>query len=316
MARLILPLVLVLGLAAPAAAVDGLAPRPGEGRRPGNPGVRIDEKLGEQVPLDLTFRGEDGADITLGECVGGKPTVLVLAYYRCPMNCTDVLNGLVAAMREMPADFSAGGAFNVVTVSFDEREQPGLAQEKRKSYLAEYGRPGAEAGWHFLTGRKESIRRLTDAVGFRYVYDKVYKEYDHLSGIIVLRPNGQVFRYFYGIGYGGDKEIRYDTETGFTIGKTTLKMSLVEASDGKVGSLLDKLALRCFRFDHLEQKYSLNVLLAVRAGGILTVVLLAAAVTYFVRRERRKPLPSPADRPGPGGEGTGGPADRPAEGVS
>ena len=146
----------------------------------------------------------------------------------------------------------------------------------------------------------------------------MFKEYDHLSGVIVLRPDGRVFRYFYGIGYGGEREIRYETGDGFKIGKTTLKMSLVEASDGKIGSLMDKLALRCFRFDHLEQKYSLNILLVVRAGGVLTVLLLAGTVTYFVRRERRKPASLPAAvAAGPGaGGGADGPAERPAEGVS
>jgi protein SCO1/2 len=282
-----LSLILLLVAAGLAAAGDGLAPKPGEPRRIANPNVRIDEKLDAQVPLDLVFRNEDNQDVTLGECINGKPTILVLAYFRCPMNCTDVLNGLTDAMRQMPQDFSAGGAFNVLTISFDEREQPGLARDKKKSYLQDYGRPGAENGWHFLTGKKEPIRKLTDAVGFRFVYDKVYKEYDHLSGIIVLRPDGRVFRYFYGIGYADEKEIKYQTTEGFKIGKTTLKLSLVEASDGQVGSLIDKLALRCYRFDHLERGYALDVLTAVRVGGILTIILLGLSVTYFVRRERR-----------------------------
>jgi protein SCO1/2 len=264
-------------------------PKKGESRRPGNPDVRIDEKLDQQVPLDLVFRDEEGNDVSLRECMNGKPTILVLAYFRCPMNCTDVLNGLTDAMRQMPSDFSVGNQFNVLTVSFDEREQPGLARAKKESYLADYGRPGAEKGWRFLTGHKEPIKQLTDAVGYRYVYDKVYKEYDHLSGIIVLRPDGRVFRYFYGIGFNDEREIKYQNADHFKIGKTTLKLSLVEASDGQVGSFTDKLALRCFRFDHLEQNYSMNVLLAVRAGGVLTVLLLCFSVGYYVRRERRRP---------------------------
>ncbi len=201
---------------------------------------------------------------------------------------TAVLNGLTDAMNKM-TDFSVGEQFNVITVSFDERETSGLAKEKKKFYLKEYpGRLNAEQGWHFLTGKREPIRKLTDAVGFHFVYDKVYKEYDHLSGIIVLRPDGRVFRYFYGIGYADEKEIRYQTTDGFKIGKTTLKMSLVEASDGQVGSFIDNLALRCFRFDHLERNYSLNILLAVRVGAILMVLTLGASVTYYVRKERRK----------------------------
>ncbi|MFO0805048.1 MAG: SCO family protein [Gemmataceae bacterium] len=294
MKRVLPVLILLLAAAVPAVAREDM-PKKGESRRVANPDVRIDEKLDQAVPADLVFRDEDGNDITIGECVGGKPTILVLAYFRCPMNCTDVLNGLTDAMRQMPNDFSVGNQFNVITVSFDEREQPALAKEKKKSYLADYGRPGAEKGWRFLTGKKEPIRRLAESVGFKFVYDKVYKEYDHLSGIIVLRPDGRVFRYFYGIGFGDEKEIKYQTGEKFTIGKTTLKLSLVEASDGQVGSLVDKLALRCFRFDHLEQNYALNVLLAVRVGGVLTVLMLCFGVGYLVRRERRKPAVLPAD---------------------
>lgn len=290
MPRTVLSLFLLFALAGSAAADYGAAPKPVGSRRTDNPDVGIDEKIGNQVPLDLTFRDESGNDITLGDCVGGKPTVLVLAYYRCPMNCTDVLNGLVDAMKAMPNDFSVGGAFNVVTVSFDPKEQPGLAKLKRQNYLQEYGRPGAENGWHFLTGHAGPIKQLTSAVGFKYVYDKVYKEYDHPTGVIVLTPAGKVARYFYGHSYSGEYRVPGGT--------TTLRLSLVEASGGKVGSLLDKLILRCYRFDHLERKYSLNILLVVRTAAVLTVLALAGGVTYFVRRERRrKPAPDqPASR--------------------
>lgn len=279
MTRAVLSLVSLLGLGMPALARDGLMPQVGD-QRIDNPDVGIDDKVGQQVPLHLTFRDENGKAITLGDCIGGKPTILVLAYFRCPMNCTDVLNGLVDAMRTMPSDFSAGGAFNVVTVSFDPKETPELAKAKKQSYVEMYGRPGAEQGWRFLTGAKEPITQLTEAVGFRYVYDKVYKEYDHPIGVMVLTPEGAIARYFYGVNYSGEYRVPGGT--------TTLRLSIVEASDGKVGSLLDKLILSCYRFDHLEKKYSLNILLAVRAGGILTILLLAAAVTFFVVRDRRR----------------------------
>jgi len=251
--------------------------------------VQFKQRLDNQVDVNAKFTDSDGNEVTLAECMEGKPTVFVLAYYRCPMNCTDVLNGLLDAMNQMPQSFAAGGAFNVVTVSFDEREQPSLAKEKQKSYLSQYKWAGDPKGWRFLTGKKEPIRKIADAVGFRFVYDKVYKEYDHLSGIMVLRPDGRVFRYFYGISYADEKDIRYQTTESFKIGKTTLKLSLVEASDGQVGSLVDKLALRCFRFDHLERNYSMNVLLAVRVGAVLMVLGLCGGVGYYVRRERRKP---------------------------
>ena len=314
MGRTVLTLLLVCGLAAPAIAVDGMAPKPGEAKALTNPGVGIDEKVGEQLPLDLVFADETGKDVTLRDCIGGKPTILVLAYYRCPMNCTDVLNGLVDALRAMPSDMSVGGAFNVLTVSFDPKELPSLAQEKKKRYLADYGRPGAEEGWHFLTGKigttprqkEETILKLTDTVGFKFVYDKVFKEYDHATGVVVLTPEGKVARYFYGI--------KYDGEYRVPGGSTTLRLSLVEASEGKVGSLLDRLILRCYRFDHLERKYSLNIMLVVRAAGVMTVVGLGTMVGFFLIRDRRRARAGVAA--GGGDETTGRPADRPAEGVT
>lgn len=276
--------------------------------RSSNPDVTIDDKVGQQVPLDIPFRDENGEDVTVGQMIGGKPTILVLAYYRCPMNCTDVLNGLVDAIRAFPDDFSVGNQFNILTVSFDPKEQPGLAREKKAYYIADYVRgttrpqDRAEAGWHFLTGRKEPIARLTDAVGFRYAYDKTFKEYDHPTGVVVLTPEGKVARYFYGQ--------KYDGEYRVPGGTTTLRLSLVEASDGRVGSLLDRLILSCYRFDALDHGYSLNVLRVVRVGGVLTVAGLALAVVLFRARERRRARAagSPAESLVAAG------ADRPAEG--
>lgn len=317
MPRTVSTLLFTLALATPVGAVDGLAPKPVEPKRVANTDVGIDDKVGEQVPLGLEFANENGDTVTLGDCIAGKPTILVLAYYRCPMNCTDVLNGLVDAMRTMPADFSVGGAFNVVTVSFDAKEQPGLAAEKKTAYLRDYGRPGVDAGWHFLTGkrnapvrwREETIKQLTDAVGFRFVYDRVYKEYDHPTGVVVLTPGGKISRYFYGQKYDGEYKVPGGT--------TTLRLSLVEASEGKVGSLLDRLILRCFRFDHIEKKYSLNILMAIRVGGVLTVLSLVTAVAYFTVRGRRQPAATPPAA-GVAGEDdvNSGTADRPAGGLS
>jgi protein SCO1 len=281
--RTLLALAVAL-LAAPHAAAQGTpALQPGEGKTVANPDIRIDEQVGTQLPLDLVFRNERNEEVTLGDCVGGKPTILVLAYYRCPMNCTDVLNGLVEALRQFPPGFEAGNQFNVVVVSFDPKETPAQAADKKRFYLAEYTRGrdvrDAEKGWVFLTGRREPIRALTDAVGFRFAYDKVFKEYDHPSGLTVVTPSGAIARYFYGIRYDGDYRVPGGT--------TTLRLSLVEASEGKVGSLLDRLVLRCYRFDYQSHKYTPDVMLAVRAAGVATVLLLAAAVVYFKVRERR-----------------------------
>ena len=300
MTRSLLALVVALAAALPAAAQQAPTLQPGEGQTVANPDVRIDEQVGTQLPLDLVFRNEANQEVTLGECFGGKPTILVLAYYRCPMNCTDVLNGLVDALRQFPPGFDAGKQFNVVVVSFDPKETPALAADKKKAYLAEYGRPGAEAGWFFLTGQRGPIERLTAAVGFRYAYDKVFKEYDHPSGVTVVTPTGTIARYFYGIKYDGNYRVPG--------GITTLRLSLVEASEGKVGSLLDRLVLRCYRFDFQSHKYTPNVMLAVRAAGVLTVLLLAATVTFFKVRERRRAARAPATSadagPGPGEDAT------------
>jgi protein SCO1/2 len=303
-ARAALTLVLLLGLAAPAPAANEPALQPGEGKKQADPDIGFEPTLGAEVPLDIKFRNEAAEWVSLGDCVAGKPTVLVLAYYRCPMLCTEVLNGLTEAMRGM--DLTVGKDFNVVTVSIDPKEPPGLAAEKKKHYLEAYGRPGAEAGWHFLTGQLPAIKRLADAVGFRFKFDKVFKEYNHPTGVIVLTASGKVSQYFTRTRFEGE----YDTV--IPGGKTTLKMALVEAGEGKVGSLLDQIMVQCYRFDHFKQGYAFDVLRVVRAGGILTVVLLAVGVTYFVRRDRHRAAVGPATKTESAGEPTG----RPAEGVS
>lgn len=269
-------------------AVPGSAPAGNDGVAPaapqskGGPNAKIEEQIGAQVPLDVAFEDEDRQPITLRTCIAGKPTILVPMYYRCPMLCNEILENLIDALRRMPPDFSVGGPFNVVCVSIDPRERMEwkLAANKRQKVLEAYGRAGAEPGWRFLTGTKESIAALTEAVGYRFEFDKVFKEYNHPSGIIILTPEGKVARYFYGIDY----ERVFELEKG---GTTTLRLSLVEASDGKIGSLKDKLLLLCYRFDQLHKGYSLSVLRAVQIGGILTLLIVGTVVGLAFRRERR-----------------------------
>ena len=232
--------------------------------------VGFDQRLNEQVPLDLPFVDETGKAVKLGDYFGEKPVVLVLAYYRCPMLCTLVLNGLSTAMHELP--FAVGKEFNVVTVSFDPRETPELAAKKKKTYVAAYGRPGAAEGWHFLTGKQDAIGRLTDAVGFRYIYDAKQDQYIHTSGIMVLTPHGKISRYFYGIKFPA----------------RDLKFGLIEASAEKIGSPTDEVLLYCFHYDPQTGKYSANILAIVRVGGVLTIIGLVGMVWFLVRRERRK----------------------------
>jgi len=300
------------------AANDGVVPEHDQPKG-FRPEARIEEKIDAQLPMDLTLRDENEQPISLGEAIGGKPTILVPVYYRCPMLCTKVLNGVLEACRQMPADFSIGGRFNVVTVSMDPLEHGDLAREKKKNYLAEYGRPGAENGWRFLTGKKENIAALLEAVGYHFEFDKMLKEYNHPSGIIILSPQGKVTRYFYGIGYDGEFELAVpESEKGKTTRPTTtLRLSLVEANEGKGGSLLDKLTLLCYRYDHLKQGYALSVMMAVRIGGVITLTALVAGMFFAFRREWRKKTAAastanadthPNDAQSPHAQGAGGPA--------
>jgi protein SCO1/2 len=232
--------------------------------------VGFDQRLNAQVPLDLAFNDEAGQPIRLGDYFGSKPVILVLAYYRCPMLCTQVLNGLVRALLDIT--FDVGKEFNVVTVSFDPRETPALAAAKKKTYLERYGRPGAEAGWHFLTGTEDSIRRLTVAVGFRYTYDAKKDQFAHASGIMVLTPSGKISRYFYDITYS-PRDVR---------------LGLVEASANRIGSPVDQILLYCFHYDPAEGRYGVIIMNFVRLGGVLTVVAIGTFLFIMWRQERRK----------------------------
>jgi protein SCO1/2 len=283
--RFSLPLLALLGLAAPAAAQSGGGPPPAAPPTERNDRIDFDQKLGAQVPLDLPFRDESNRRVTLRECMlSGKPAVLVLAYYRCPMLCNEVLNGLLDVMKKVP--FTAGTDYTVLTVSFDPREHGAEAAAKKQTYLREYGRAGAEDGWRFLTGERRPIDDLTTAVGFKYEFDKAFKEYNHASGIVILTPDGRISRYFYGISYLDPKKNPDDPNEPRQA--TNFRLSLVEASDGKIGSLTDKVLLTCYRFDHLKQGYALNVMFVVRASAVATVLLLALTVAGFLIRERRK----------------------------
>ena len=236
--------------------------------------VGFDQKLNQQVPLDLPFTDDEGQKVLLGKYFTDKPIVLVLAYYRCPMLCTQVLNGLVQGLREMP--FTMGKEYRVVTVSFDPNETTDMAAAKKRSYLHSYGKPEAAAGWHFLTGDQESISRLTRAVGFRYAYDPTSDQYAHAAGIVILTPAGKISRYFYDIHYSG----------------RDLRLGLVEASQNKIGSPIDQILLFCFHYDPTAGKYGAAIMNFVRLGGVLTVIVLGTMFGLLLRGERAKRTPA------------------------
>jgi protein SCO1 len=280
MKRWLLTLAAAVALTGAARAQYGQA-KPGQ-QLPNPADVGIDQRLGEPVPLELTFRDEIGRDITLGACVDGKPTILVLAYFRCPQLCTQVLNGLLDALRTIP--YNIYDHYNVITVSFDPRERPPLAAAKQAAYTLEYGRKDAAKGWRFLTGDAPQIEALAKAVGFRYRWDEGHQQYDHAAGIMVLTPGGRLSRYFYGIEYAkwvgdGDKKV-YDARD--------LRLGLVEASEGKIGSPVDRILLLCMHYDPGTGKYTGTVLAILRAAGVLTVLALAVPIVWACWRERRR----------------------------
>lgn len=230
--------------------------------------VGIDQRLNQPLPLDLRFRNEAGEVVTLGSLLRGKPVILSLVYYECPMLCTLVLNGLLSAMKGLP--FNAGEQFDVITVSFNPADTPALAAQKKATYLGEYRRPGAEQAWHFLTGDEASIRRLAEAVGFRYTYLPDKNEFAHGAAIMVATPKGVLARYFYGVEYA----------------PRDLKFGLMEAAEERIGSPVDQLMLFCYSYDPATGRYSSTILGAVRLAGLLTVLAFAAFFVWSWRRER------------------------------
>jgi protein SCO1/2 len=232
--------------------------------------VGIDQRLNARVPLELGFRDESGAPVALRSYFGRRPVVLALVYYECPMLCTMVLNGLLKSLRAINLD--AGRDFEVVTVSFDPSETHELAAAKKQSYVERYSRPTAAAGWHFLTGEEEAIRKLTQAVGFRYKYDPATNQFAHASAIMVLTPDGRLARYLYGIEYA----------------PRDLRLALVEAAAGKIGTAVDQVLLYCFHYDPATGKYSLLIMNIIRAAGAATVVALGLFMLVMFRRDRRR----------------------------
>jgi len=229
--------------------------------------VGFEPQLNAQLPLDLTFRDESGRDVQLRQYFGHKPVLLALVYYGCPMLCTQVEQGVVGSLKML--SFNAARDYEVVFVSFDARETPDMAAKKKAAALAHYGRPETASGWHFLTGKEEQIHALTAAANFRYSFDEKNNLFAHASGIMLITPDGRISRYFYGVEYPS-RDVR---------------LGLVDASAGKIGTPIDHLLLFCFHYDPETARYSATILKIIRLGGILTVFSIVAGILIFRRRD-------------------------------
>jgi protein SCO1/2 len=234
--------------------------------------VGFDQRLEAQVPLDLLFRDEAGKDVRLGDYFGARPVILTLNYFECPNLCTLVLTGLADGLRSM--SLQIGREFDVVSLSIDPREKPELAAAKKATYLERYGQPGGEGGWHFLTGDQASITQLTQAVGFRYAYDAQQNQFAHPAGIVILTPQGKIARYFYGIEYA----------------PRDLRLGLVEASAGQIGTPIDAVLLRCYHYDPVAGRYTVTIENIVRLASVITALMVGLTLLALFRRERRRVL--------------------------
>ncbi len=256
--------------------------------------VSIDQKLNAQIPLDLMFRDESCRVVRLRQEFRGRPVLLNFMYYRCPMLCSMVMEGISSALSELT--FDAGKEFDVITVSIDPRDMPEQAAAKKDRYIKRYGRLGAADGWHFLTGNESSIRALTDAVGFYYAYDPQRDQFAHGTVLIAATPQGRISRYLYGFNYQ-PRDVR---------------LALVEASANKIGTPTDALLLLCYHYDPATGKYSRTAMNFVRAGGIATIFGLVGFIGIMLQREHKRAVVTPtlSGREGEAPGGTGGaPAD-------
>jgi protein SCO1 len=231
--------------------------------------VGIDQKLNQPLPADAVFKDETGAEVKLGNYFGKRPIVLSLVYYDCPMLCTQILNGMIASFKTL--SLKPGEDFDVISISFDARETPALAAAKKTvyvNYLPMSKRAGANAGWHFLTGNEENIRRVTEAVGFRFRFDQPTNQFAHASAIYVVTPEGKLSHYFYGVEYA----------------PRDLRLGLVEASQNKIGSIADQLMLYCYHYDPESGRYGAVVMNIMRLGGVVTLVGIGLLLLFLRRR--------------------------------
>jgi protein SCO1 len=235
--------------------------------------VGIEQKLGERLPLDTELKDENGKVVRLGEYFNnGRPVIVAFVYFECPMLCNQVLNGLTGSLKGI--SLNAGSDFDVVAISFDAREYDAVevARNKKLGYMERYGRPGTEKGWHFLTGRQESIDKVTSAAGFTYEWDAKTNQFAHAAAVMVATPDGKLSRYHYGIDYA----------------PRDLKFSLMESGQSRVGNVAEQLLLYCYHYDPASGKYGLAILNVIRLGGIATLIGLGFMAVVFWRRNKRR----------------------------
>jgi protein SCO1 len=232
--------------------------------------VDFKQLLNNQVPVDLTFTNDRSEEVTLAESMNGRPTIFVLAYYRCPMLCNQVLNGVARCVQGL--DFEPGEDIEIVVVSFDPTDTVELAATKKEAVVHAFNHNADGDGWHFLVGSEKNVAAAAESVGFVYQYDEASQQYAHASGIVVLTPDGSVSKYFYGIDYP----------------TSDVRLGLVEASEGKIGSAVDALLLYCFHYDPLTGRYGLAIMRVIRAGGVMTVAAILGFITVSLRRERKR----------------------------
>jgi protein SCO1 len=233
-------------------------------------GINYEQRLGSQIPLDATFQDENGKTVQLASYFGKKPVVLILAYYRCPMLCTLVMDGAAKAFKQL--SFDLGDQFDALTVSFDPRDTPADSKREQAKYIQVYGHPDAVGAWHFLTGQKEQIDRLTDAVGFHYAYDPRTGQYVHTAGIVVITPAGKVAQYFYGV----------------TFDPQFLRLALVQSSKEKIGSIVDQILLYCCTYNPDTGRYQATIARVLQIAGALTILLLAGGLFILHRATKGK----------------------------
>jgi protein SCO1/2 len=257
---------LLLAISLPSIAQTNSATPP---QLPGK--VAIEQKLDAQLPMDLMLRDESGNVVRLGQYFNhGRPVLLNFMYYRCPMLCPMVMDGIANGLTELR--FDIGKEFDVVTVSVDPRDTPEQATAKKETYVKRYGRFGAANGWHFLTGPESALKKLTNTVGFQYAYDIKMDQFAHGAVLIAVTPQGRVSRYLYGFEYKA----------------RDLRLALVEASSGKIGTASDAILLLCYHYDPATGKYSRSAMNFVRAGGVATILSLAGFIFIMIRKEHSR----------------------------